>query len=293
LEKSASVILTPWRDTYTVYGKLVAGGFKNVFGIMELNAGDHYIEKRNTSEFINHTIQASEEKIKTAKALLKDEKSKNVFDARLRAYLHDDWIALETFTENRQYFCDDIIRLERAKEVFVDCGAFDFETSLEFIFLSNNSYQHIYAFEPSPAYIRLIELCRERYRLKNVTIFPYAVGDRKRNVLFDVYDSIGGMAVNAAGDMTCAMESLDGLLLEKKAVPTFIKMDIEGMEVYALKGAAKIIARDSPKLAISVYHKLEHLWEVPLGIHGMNPKYDFYMRQHAAFAETVCYAIPQ
>jgi hypothetical protein len=70
-------------------------------------------------------------------------------------------------------------------------------------------------------------------------------------------------------------------------------MDIEGAELAALNGARHIIAGDSPLLAISAYHLLEHLWEIPLAISRFNPNYRYYLRQHGGLCETVCYAIPK
>ena len=41
-------------------------------------------------------------------------------------------------------------------------------------------------------------------------------------------------------------------------------MDIEGAEFGALWGARKTIARHRPALAICLYHRPEHLWQIPL-----------------------------
>lgn len=43
----------------------------------------------------------------------------------------------------------------------------------------------------------------------------------------------------------------------------FIKMDIEGAEVRALRGARQTLARHHPRLSIAVYHDWEHPVEVP------------------------------
>lgn len=55
---------------------------------------------------------------------------------------------------------------------------------------------------------------------------------------------------------------MDEILSDKK--PTFIKMDLQGHEAYALFGAKKIIETFHPVLAISVYHYVHDLWELPL-----------------------------
>ena len=68
-------------------------------------------------------------------------------------------------------------------------------------------------------------------------------------------------------------------------------MDIEGAEKEALLGAEKITREQKPKLAISIYHKNEDIWEIPSLILEMNPEYRFYIRHYSfRFAETVLYA---
>lgn len=85
--------------------------------------------------------------------------------------------------------------------------------------------------------------------------------------------------------------ALDDFLQEKTV--TYIKMDIEGAELEALRGAEKIITGQKPRLAISIYHKLKDIWTIPQIILEYNPDYRLYLR-HYSFADydTVLYAIP-
>ena len=73
---------------------------------------------------------------------------------------------------------------------------------------------------------------------------------------------------------------------------TFIKMDIEGAELEALKGSSKIIKKYMPKLAISLYHKKDDILEIPLYIKELVPEYKLYIRHYSnAGVETVLYAV--
>lgn len=73
---------------------------------------------------------------------------------------------------------------------------------------------------------------------------------------------------------------------------TYIKMDIEGSELMALYGAEEIIKKQRPKLAICVYHKPDHLWEIPFYLRNIVLDYKIFLRHHSTLDyETVCYAV--
>jgi hypothetical protein len=69
-------------------------------------------------------------------------------------------------------------------------------------------------------------------------------------------------------------------------------MDIEGAELDALAGAGHCLARDRPRLAISAYHRPEHLWEIPAVILAANPGYRLHFGHHMPVKwESVYYAV--
>ena len=73
---------------------------------------------------------------------------------------------------------------------------------------------------------------------------------------------------------------------------TFIKMDIEGSEINALKGGANTIKKYRPRLAISVYHKPEDIIEILSYILELCEDYKFYLRAYEYNeAGVVLYAI--
>jgi hypothetical protein len=76
--------------------------------------------------------------------------------------------------------------------------------------------------------------------------------------------------------------------------PTLIKMDIEGFEPKALRGAATTLRQYRPALAISVYHEPDHLWEIPLYLDSLKIDYDMFLRGHWHNGYgTVLYCLPR
>ena len=72
----------------------------------------------------------------------------------------------------------------------------------------------------------------------------------------------------------------------------FIKMDIEGAEPEVLLGAKETLVRFKPKLAISVYHDLEHYYEIPQFINSLNLNYKLYLNHYSIRrAESILFAI--
>jgi FkbM family methyltransferase len=71
----------------------------------------------------------------------------------------------------------------------------------------------------------------------------------------------------------------------------FIKMDIEGAELQALKGAVETLKRFKPKLAIAVYHNLKDFSDIPEFLFGLELGYRFYLRHLTIHAEeTILFA---
>ncbi len=100
------------------------------------------------------------------------------------------------------------------------------------------------------------------------------------------------MGEGAAGaTVQVAVELLDDLF--GADVPTLIKLDIEGAEPEALRGARGAIATHGPVCAICVYHRQDHLWRLPLMLHAWRSDYAFFLRPHNEEGwYLVCYAVP-
>jgi len=86
--------------------------------------------------------------------------------------------------------------------------------------------------------------------------------------------------------------TIDDLCEQKKLEKVdFIKMDIEGAEQNAIKGAEKTIKKFKPKLAISIYHSMDDFANIIHLINGYNVGYKFYLNHFTIYSEeTVLFA---
>lgn len=216
--------------------------------------------------------------------LLADERSKEVFIQRLRFLetLDNTWI-MKIKEKHVMYFDQSLMRF-RNKEVIVDGGAYLGDT-LEQARALGIDYAAYHAFEPDAG---SCSQAMQRYGVDEKVQF-YQKG------LWSYDGRLNFAASNDGGSMFCetgngqvAVAAIDNLNI----CPTFIKMDIEGAEMAALRGAERSLREHAPKLAICVYHKLEDLFEIPLFLHACQPDYRIYLRHYGNGAtDTVCYAI--
>ena len=90
---------------------------------------------------------------------------------------------------------------------------------------------------------------------------------------------------------TACITSIDHFCEERKLTPTYIKMDIEGAENLALRGAQHLLSRAKPKLAICTYHWPCDVFELPLLIKSFNQEYRFFLNKYSRGGETVLFCI--
>ncbi len=186
----------------------------------------------------------------------------------------------------------------QAGDYVIDCGACFGETAV-FFATSVGPSGHVYSFDPLPHHVEVIERNVQQNGLQQrVTVIPAAVGARSNQI-----DHAGARFrdINSPGFSMHGKEdqfpvlSIDDMVAQR-SVPKvdFIKMDIEGFELEALKGAMQTISRHRPKLAISLYHRVEDFHVLPLFLQTHFPFYHFYLDHYTIFGEeTVLYATPR
>lgn len=223
---------------------------------------------------------------------LEDKKSKDVYLKCIKYRMHTDKMLSNGCCEGNQYLVNQIIKIDE-NEVFVDCGAFIGDTIQRFENLMKKKHINNYrvvAFEPSENNAQLIRAYFGQD--EKIVLIQKGVGGEKHTQYFRDA-GLKSKCVHEKDEASCLIETTTLDDVEECHSATFIKMDIEGSELDALKGAQKIILKNKPKLAICIYHSDEDMIRIPLYIKQLVPSYKLYIRQHSqGRTETVLYAVP-
>lgn len=219
---------------------------------------------------------------------LADDLSREVFLKILRFRLIDDSLTIPTMQQDRQYFEYELCP-RREDEIFIDCGAFNGISAKTFFEENNNQFEKYYGFEPdSKNYMALAQFMSEQpEKIRNrMKIYEKAVYDHNAGVM--LYELNGpGSFVADIGRQRVETIKIDDALQGEKA--TYIKMNIEGSELQALRGAEGTIETYKPRLAVAGYHKTWDLWEVPKLIRKYNGSYKIYLRSYMNHISFVYY----
>ena len=231
----------------------------------------------STVERLSEFLKENSEKFEKMYQSLEDYRSKKIFYAILNNWYNYDFINLEQVMEKcfSHYFDLDIIP-SCQEEVFVDLGAFTGDTIKDFIGIYGDNYKKIYAYEMTEQSMREL-----KERVKNYPRIIYeqkAVSDEVGMGSIKIHEistSSNQLELEEIGEIE--VTSLDDDINEKI---TMIKMDIEGSELKALKGAENHIIKDKPKLLLSVYHGYEELLTLWEYLEKLDLSYHYYLRYY-------------
>lgn len=172
------------------------------------------------------------------------------------------------------------------KDVFIDAGAYDGNTVMDFLGWCNNKYSKIYCFEPNVHNYK--NVVKKIENLKNVVIVNQGTWNEEGVLSFHNDGAASKITEENAG-CTIQVTTIDNTLKDEDV--TFIKMDVEGAERESIEGARNIIIKNKPNLAICIYHKWLDFIEIPEAILKLVPEYKFAIRHYTNNTnETILYA---
>jgi FkbM family methyltransferase len=211
-----------------------------------------------------------------------------------------DYNVLWTFAYKQYYFDNGEVRIRPEEgDYLIDGGACFGETSLAFA-TSAGKTGKVFLLEVLKNHLDIIlyNLNQNPSLLNRAAIIPFALSDvvNLNAIPAQTQNLISPGFRIKSEDLDIIPTVTIDYLFETEKIPKldFIKLDIEGYELQALQGAEQTIKKFRPKLAISLYHKYEDLYKIPVYIKELDLGYKLYFEHYTIFnEETVLYAIAE
>lgn len=211
--------------------------------------------------------------------LLSDEKSKQVLIDILNFKISGNVKYLKACQTDLSEIYDNLIILDD-NEDYVDLGAYNGDTIVQFLDATNGKFSSITAFEPDnknyKKLIRNIERLglRDCEEIKLLNCASYS----KKDVLLFSNRAGRNSTLNCIRGIETIVDSVDNVMDGKRV--SLLKLDVEGAEEQSIIGASNTIKTYKPKIVLSAYHKNSDLHLLPLIINDLHNGYNIYLRHH-------------
>ena len=157
----------------------------------------------------------------------------------------------------------------------IDCGAYIGDSA--FIFEKELSPKEIVCIEPDE---KNFEILLENIKLNNlnnkVKTLKLAISDKEAKGDINL-SNLSTCYITECENGKVKISTIDNLVFNQFEIQKvgLIKMDIEGYELLAIKGAKETIKKFKPVLIISIYHKGQDFFEIPRYLKSIVPEYKF------------------
>ena len=228
----------------------------------------------NMEFFLQHKAE-----LQQAYDLLADEQSRKTFEAVICYKLSGDISYLDQCEADETETTRQLLAPETIED-YADLGAYNGDTIRRLDAVAP-MLRRVIAFEPDKRNFRkLSEYAQTVEDRLHITPHPLAAWSHAETLLMDASGNRNANLADAAKakkTVEVAADSLDNHIGELH--PDYIKYDVEGSEEKALLGSAKTIATHRPKLLVSLYHRSEDLYALPLLLSDLAKDYQFYLRK--------------
>jgi FkbM family methyltransferase len=271
-EQSAMVIITIGKKEYhrEILSYLQAKGFKNIifyFDVYEYHLCYSKVEDKKT--IISKILHIQD--------MLADKQSRNILFGVAFTYYYQN---LYYIPQSPQQYIPSDIEIDYSR--VIHCGAYNGDTVNSF-----PKMKALAVFEPDENHFRQLTEKLKKKHIQEIISIPCAVLDCEKKMGFQSNGTNSNISGNDYMVQCCAIDHVLPTF-----APTYITMDIEGAELEALSGCEQTIKNNKPALAISVYHRISDLWNVPLYIESLGVGYRMYLRNYTGYpAETILYAV--
>jgi len=219
-------------------------------------------------------------------ALLSDEESRRIFENVIAFKLTGRIDYLRCAESDMEKAMQELVRPAGLGTV-ADLGAYNGDTVREILNASNGSIKRVYAMEPDVRNFKKLQAYADGEARSEVIPICAGAWSKSETLHFDASGnrnaSLGANRSEVLSDRPVKWKEIEAKppdeILENDRID-YIKYDVEGAEREAILGSARTIARDLPTLLVSLYHRNEDLFDLPLLLREQFPAYrGYYLRR--------------
>ena len=208
-------------------------------------------------------------------SLLCDEESKRIYAEIIRFKITGNISHLRNAISKKD--CEKELLNFDHYQTFIDAGDYNGDTARKFIADCKHA-SIIYSIEPDRKNFKKLSAYAESETKAKVVPLNFGTWNEKSVTEF----AVGGNRNSAIGTQNMKKtESVDLNTIDSLRVfnADYIKYDVEGAENEAIKGSVNTIHASKPDLLISLYHRSEDLFALPLLVNELFPEYSLFLRR--------------
>jgi FkbM family methyltransferase len=154
------------------------------------------------------------------------------------------WVEESGRLDHDQYALPIILKHIKDGDYVVDAGAFIGDHTIAYLNAVRSAGGRVYAFEPNPSAFECLTVnCKDAY------CFRSGLGDKEEFISIKQSENVGASHLTNDESGSISVVTLDSYNLDRL---DFFKIDVEGYEMKALKGAEQTISKYKPKMWIEI-----------------------------------------
>ena len=238
--------------------------------------------------FTRPFFEAHKADFETVRTLLSDDESRRVFDNVIAYKLSGDISYLLDAQNDEDEIWETIIRPHTIRFA-ADLGAYNGDTVRQLLEKTEGSVETVWAMEPDARNYKKLEIYAESETRAHIIPINAGAWNEEATLFFD---KSGNRNASFGQNRSQSLSERPAKMVEAKALPLdyvlngapvdYVKYDVEGSEREALEGSVNTLTQHAPTLLVSLYHRSEDLFALPLHIRKIAPHYNgFYLRRMA------------
>lgn len=224
-------------------------------------------------------IKSNEQQFSKAYDFYEDQLSKETYVAAINTKINEDLSFIKPYVHpDHLYFTKTEFPISN-DEILLDVGGFNGDSIRDFLKVCNGEYKKIISLEPFPeTYVTLLQTIRELGISGKCKAIQIGAWHEKASLSFNNTEMGIDSKILSGANKTIEVDTIDSILENLNSEVSLIKMDINGSEYNALKGACETIKTNKPQIAVKMHVK-EDFFRLPILLKEIDPSIKLYLRQ--------------